>query len=65
MSWCINEGAIGVFTGEVGAGKTVAIRAAVANLDTSRFSVIYLPNRLRAMKPGGLSRSQPRYRSNT
>jgi type II secretory pathway predicted ATPase ExeA len=44
MSWCINEGAIGVFTGEVGAGKTVAIRAATATLDSSRFSVIYLPN---------------------
>lgn len=44
MSWCITEGAIGVFTGEVGAGKTVAIRAATANLDSSRFSVIYLAN---------------------
>jgi len=44
LSWCINEGAIGVVTGEVGAGKTVAIRAATSALDGSRFSVIYLPN---------------------
>lgn len=44
LSWCINEGAIGVVTGEVGAGKTVSIRAATSALDASRFSVIYLPN---------------------
>ena len=30
--------------GEVGAGKTVAARAATANLDSSRYSIIYLPN---------------------
>ena len=44
LSWCITEGAIGVVTGEVGAGKTVAIRAATGVLDSSRFSVIYLSN---------------------
>jgi len=44
LSWCITEGAIGVVTGEVGAGKTVAIRAATGALDSSRFSVIYLSN---------------------
>lgn len=44
LGWCINEGAIGVVTGEVGAGKTVAVRAATAALDQSRFSVIYLSN---------------------
>src|SRR5665647_1467777 len=43
-SWCINESALGVITGEVGAGKTVAIRAALAGLDPSRHTVIYLPN---------------------
>jgi type II secretory pathway predicted ATPase ExeA len=44
ISWCVDEGAIGVVTGEVGAGKTVAVRAALADLDTSRHSVIYLGN---------------------
>jgi type II secretory pathway predicted ATPase ExeA len=29
VSWCISERALGVVTGEVGAGKTVAIRAAL------------------------------------
>ncbi len=33
---CVSERALGVITGEVGAGKTVAVRAALANLDTSR-----------------------------
>ncbi len=35
---------LGVVTGEVGAGKTVAIRAALAALDTSRHTTIYLVN---------------------
>ena len=30
ISWCISEQAIGVISGECGAGKTVAARAAVA-----------------------------------
>ena len=30
ISWCITERALGVVTGEVGAGKTVAVRAAIA-----------------------------------
>jgi type II secretory pathway predicted ATPase ExeA len=33
-----------VITGEVGAGKTVAVRAALSTLDASRHSIIYLPN---------------------
>jgi hypothetical protein len=33
-----------VITGEVGAGKTVAVRAALAGLDPTRHTVIYLPN---------------------
>ena len=33
IGWCINERALGVITGEVGAGKTVAVRAALAGLD--------------------------------
>ena len=35
---------IGVITGEVGAGKTVAVRAALAALDPTRHTIIYLPN---------------------
>ena len=44
IRWCISENALGVITGEVGAGKTVALRAALAELDASRHTVIYLPN---------------------
>jgi type II secretory pathway predicted ATPase ExeA len=44
IRWCINETALAVITGEVGAGKTVALRAALADLDASRHAVIYLPN---------------------
>ncbi len=44
IAWCVTERLIGVITGEVGAGKTVAIRAALAALDTTRHTVIYLPN---------------------
>ena len=44
IRWCISETALGVITGEVGAGKTVALRAALAELDASRHTVIYLPN---------------------
>jgi len=44
ISWCITERRIGVITGEVGAGKTVAVRAALSTLDNSRHIVIYLPN---------------------
>lgn len=42
ISWCIAESAMACVTGEVGSGKTVAARAAVASLDASRHSVIYL-----------------------
>ena len=44
IAWCVEERALGVITGEVGAGKTVAVRAAVAALDTSRFSTLYFGN---------------------
>lgn len=44
IGWCVSERALGVITGEVGAGKTVAIRAALAALDASRHTVIYLGN---------------------
>jgi type II secretory pathway predicted ATPase ExeA len=44
ISWCISERSIGVVTGEVGAGKTVSVRTALASLDASKHTVIYLPN---------------------
>ncbi|MGH3655823.1 MAG: ExeA family protein [Micromonosporaceae bacterium] len=44
IGWCIGERGLGVVTGEVGAGKTVAVRAALADLDTSRHTTIYLGN---------------------
>ena len=42
IAWCISEQAIGVISGECGAGKTVAARAAVAGLDASRHTIVYL-----------------------
>ncbi|MFC8520310.1 AAA family ATPase [Streptomyces sp. NPDC057257] len=44
IAWCINDKAIGVVTGEVGAGKTVGLKGAVASLGPARFTVIYQPN---------------------
>jgi len=44
IGWCVTERRIGVITGEVGAGKTVAIRAALSGLDPTRHTIIYLPN---------------------
>jgi type II secretory pathway predicted ATPase ExeA len=38
----ISEQAIGVISGECGAGKTVAARAAVASLDALRHTILYL-----------------------
>jgi type II secretory pathway predicted ATPase ExeA len=44
IGWIITERALGVVCGEVGAGKTVAARAASTSLDSSRHTIIYLPN---------------------
>ena len=44
ITWCVQESALGVITGEVGSGKTVATRAATSALDTSRNTLIYLGN---------------------
>jgi type II secretory pathway predicted ATPase ExeA len=52
IAWLISERAIGVVTGEVGAGKTVAARAAVATLDPVRHTIVYLANPL--IGPRGL-----------
>lgn len=44
IGWLISQHALGVLTGDVGAGKTVAVRAALSSLDTSRHTTIYLSN---------------------
>jgi type II secretory pathway predicted ATPase ExeA len=44
VTWTITEKALGVITGEVGTGKTVAIRAALASLDPTRHTIIYIGN---------------------
>ncbi|HSS88611.1 MAG TPA: AAA family ATPase [Streptosporangiaceae bacterium] len=44
LRWLIGARGLGVITGEVGAGKTVAVRAAASGLDPSRHTLIYLPN---------------------
>jgi type II secretory pathway predicted ATPase ExeA len=44
IRWLVAEADLGVLTGEVGCGKTVAVRAALAGLDASRHTMIYLGN---------------------
>jgi len=44
IRFVIDETGIALITGEVGAGKTVAVRAATSHLDASRHTVVYLPN---------------------
>jgi type II secretory pathway predicted ATPase ExeA len=44
IQFLISQAALGLICGEVGAGKTCAARAAVAGLDHSRHSIIYLAN---------------------
>ena len=44
ITWCVADKALGVITGEVGAGKTASVRTVLAGLDTSRHTIIYLPN---------------------
>ena len=44
ISFCIVESALGVVMGDVGAGKTVALRATVDGLDPTRHQVIYIAN---------------------
>lgn len=41
LAWLIEERGLGILTGEVGAGKTVAARAAMAGLEPSRYQVVY------------------------
>jgi len=44
IRFCVAESLIGVISGEVGVGKTVALRAAVGALDPTSHQVIYVPN---------------------
>ncbi len=44
IGFLVDESAIGVITGEVGSGKTVAVRKAMSLLEPSRHSVVYLAN---------------------
>jgi len=44
IRWLIDETAIGLITGEVGAGKTLAARCAVADLEASKHTIIYIGN---------------------
>ena len=44
LRWLISARGLGALTGEVGCGKTAAVRAAVTGLDPSRHTLIYLPN---------------------
>ena len=42
IRFCIAESSLGVVTGEVGVGKTVALRAATSQLDPSAHHIIYV-----------------------
>jgi type II secretory pathway predicted ATPase ExeA len=42
--FCVQERLLGVIVGEVGVGKTVALRSAVSQLDPTSHQVIYLSN---------------------
>lgn len=42
IDWCVSQRQLGVITGEVGAGKTVAVRAALNQLEPSRHQIIYI-----------------------
>ncbi len=44
IKYLIESQAIGVITGEVGSGKTVAARSAISTAEASKYSVIYISN---------------------
>ena len=44
VRFCVAESLAGVIVGEVGVGKTVALRAATAGLDQTAHQVIYVPD---------------------
>jgi general secretion pathway protein A len=44
LSYLISEQGIGLVTGEIGSGKSTAVRSFVSSLDPNRYLVIYLSN---------------------
>ena len=52
ISWCVDQCAIGVITGEVGAGKTVAIRAAATAPLASVVIVTFFNSTIVSTSPG-------------
>ena len=44
LAWAITTRSVAVLTGEFGAGKTAAVRAALAGTNPVRYRPIYLPN---------------------
>lgn len=50
LAWAIGHREICVVTGDVGAGKTVALRACLAGLDPACHVAIYLPNPMVGLK---------------
>jgi type II secretory pathway predicted ATPase ExeA len=44
IRFCVSESLLGVIAGEVGVGKTVALRSAISQLDPTAHQVIYLAN---------------------
>src|SRR5207249_1892503 len=44
IGYCVAESALGALFGDVGVGKTVAVRAAAASLDPTHHQVIYVSN---------------------
>jgi type II secretory pathway predicted ATPase ExeA len=42
IRFCISESLLGVITGEVGVGTTVAVRAAASQLDATAHHIIYV-----------------------
>jgi len=46
LSYLVRERGIGLITGEIGSGKSTALRAFVDNLDPTRYTVVYTANPL-------------------
>jgi type II secretory pathway predicted ATPase ExeA len=44
ITWAVAGNTIGVITGEVGTGKTAAVRVAAASLDPAGHNIIYIGN---------------------
>ncbi len=46
LSYLVRERGIGLITGEIGSGKSTALRAFVESLDPTRYTVVYTANPL-------------------